>query len=149
MKQRGRKGESQNQVLSMLDETVQELTVETRLEAPLTLTDAERGVWYQVVNDLPPKYFTPAHIPLLTMYCRHVVQASVINEQILAFDEAWFNEPGGVGRYDLLLRMHQRETGAASMMATKLRITKQSVDPKTAGRQFAKGPSSGRKPWEK
>lgn len=147
MNQRGRKGVSQLETLSPLDATVRDLTVDQRLEAPLTMTDAERGVWYQVINDLPAMFFSPTHIPLLTMYCRHVVQASVINEQILAFDEAWFNEPGGVGRYDLLLRMHQRETAAASSIATKLRITKQSLDPKTAGRQFAKGPSV-KKPWE-
>jgi hypothetical protein len=147
MIQRGRKGSEQVQVADPLLGALKDLTVEERLPPPVTLTDAERHVWLRTVNAMPANFFGPEHIPIMTLYCRHVVQGDFLAEQILTFDEAWLAEPGGIGRYDWLLRMQEREGRAAANMATKLRITKQSVDAKTAGRQV-RNANKPLKPWE-
>lgn len=124
------------------------ISSESRLNPPLHLTDAEREVWLQVVNDQPASAFTPTHIPLLEQYCRHVVQARVIADEIGAFDRSWMADDDGLKRYDRLLAMQEREGRAASSLATRLRITRQAVEhPSTVGRSQAKQ-SRARKPWQ-
>jgi hypothetical protein len=123
------------------------VTSTDRLEAPLILTDAERDVWYQVVNDQPASFFTPTHAPLLEMYCRHVVQSRVLADQILNFDRKWLADDDGLKRYDRLLAMQEREGRAASSIATRLRITKQAIDQQTVARTLINQPKA-RKPWE-
>jgi hypothetical protein len=118
-----------------------------RVEAPAHMSDAERMVWIEVVNDQPADAFTDTHKPLLEMYCRHVVQARVIADQILSFNHAWLNNDDGLRRYDKLLAMQEREGRAASSLATRLRITRQAVDQQTIARGLLNGKKS-RKPWE-
>lgn len=119
-----------------------------RLRAPAHISDAERAVWLEVVNDQPADAFTPTHLPLLELYCRHIVQARVIADQIAAFEPAWLNDDEGLKRYDRLLGMNEREGRAASSLATRLRITRQAVEhPTTVGRSLAKQVKT-RKPWE-
>lgn len=119
-----------------------------RLHAPMHLTDAERSVWGEVVNDQPASAFTPVHGPLLEQYCRHIVQARLIADEIMNFDRAWLADDDGLKRYDRLLAMQEREGRAASSLATRLRITRQATaDPKTVGRANTRQAKS-RKPWE-
>jgi hypothetical protein len=72
----------------------------------------------------------------------------VIADQIANFDPAWLNDDEGLKRYDRLLTMNERESRAASSLATRLRITRQAVEhPATVGKTLAKQ-NKGRKPWE-
>lgn len=120
----------------------------SRLPAPLHMSDAERAVWAEVVNDQPADSFTATHIPLLEMYCRHIVQGRILADEILNFNREWLADDDGLKRYDRLLAMHEREGRAASSLATRLRITRQATEhPVTVGRaqrRQAKAP----KPWE-
>ena len=118
-----------------------------RLQAPAHLSDAERSVWLQVVNDQPSDAFTPTHVPLLEIYCRHVVQGRVIADQILNFDQSWLADDDGLRRYDKLLAMQEREGRAASSLATRLRITRQAIDQQTVARSLMNN-KKARKPWE-
>lgn len=118
-----------------------------RLPAPVHLSDAERDVWLMIVNDQPAGAFTAVHTPLLEMYCRHVVQARVIANEIQHFDSAWLADKEGLKRYETLLSMQEREGRAASSLATRLRITRQSVDDTVIARALVKAPTA-RKPWE-
>ena len=93
-----------------------------RLRAPMHLTDAEQSVWGEVVNDQPAQAFSPTHSPLLEQYCRHIVQARLIADEIMNFDRAWLADDDGLKRYDRLLAMQEREGRAASSLATRLRI---------------------------
>jgi hypothetical protein len=112
------------------------------------MTDAERSVWLEVVNDQPASAFTPVHGPLLEQYCRHIVQARLLADEIMSFDRAWLADDDGLKRYDRLLAMQEREGRAASSLATRLRITRQATaDPKTVGRANSRQ-SKARKPWE-
>lgn len=84
---------------------------------------------------------------MLEMYCRHVVQARIIADEILNFDRAWLADDDGLRRYDRLLAMQEREGRAASSHATRLRITRQAIDQQTVARSLV-NQTKARKPWE-
>lgn len=141
MIQRGRKSLASSQVQTI------GIGATNRLQPPALLTDAQRDVWLQTVNDQPAEAFSDVHIPLLEMYCRHVVQARVIAEQLLSFDPEWLSDDDGLRRYDKLLAMQEREGRAASSLATRLRITRQAIHADVASVQ-AKRHTKAKKPWQ-
>jgi hypothetical protein len=118
-----------------------------RLSAPLHMSDAELSVWHEVVNDQPAEAFTATHAPILEMYCRHVVNGRILADELLNFDRTWLADDDGLKRYDKLLAMSERESRAASSLATRLRITRQAIDHNTAGNMI-KNHSKAKKPWE-
>lgn len=141
MKQRGRKSAASLAV-------AMPVTVAQRLPAPAHLSDAERTIWLETVNDQPADAFSQTHAPLLELYCRHIVQARVLADELANFDRAWLADDDGLKRYDRLLAMNEREGRAASSLATRLRITRQAVEhPTTVGRALGRQ-SKTRKPWE-
>lgn len=143
MAQRGRKSAASLEIAGM---SAPVLT--SRLLPPVHVSDAERCVWLEVVGDQPADSFTPTHSPLLELYCRHIVQARVLADELANFDRAWMADDEGLKRYDRLLGMAERESRAASSLATRLRITRQAVEhPTTVGRGL-KNQSRARKPWE-
>jgi len=121
--------------------------VAERLRAPLHISEAERAVWLQVVNDQPADAFRDTHAPLLELYCRHIVNARVIADELANFQREWMADDEGLKRYDRLLAMAEREGRAASSLATRLRITRQALDHATVARKLVAEPKS-RKPWE-
>lgn len=125
----------------------QEIRKEERLMPPAHLSDPERYVWLEVVNDQPANAFTQVHSPLLENYCRHVVLGRILSDEIANFDRGWLADDDGLKRYDKLLTMHEREGRAASSLATRLRITRQAIHELTVGRQNANAKTS-KKPWE-
>ena len=142
MAQRGRKSTASLAVTKKVS-----IGTAERLAAPLHLSDAEIAVWNEAVNDQPASAFTPTHAPLLEFYCRHVVQARVLADQLLSFDNAWLADDEGLKRYDTLLKMSERESRAASSLATRLRITRQSIDHSIVATAI-KNNTAARKPWE-
>ena len=121
--------------------------VSERLAPPLHITEAERSVWLQAVNDQPAEAFTQVHAPLLELYCRHIVQARILADELAQFERAWMADDEGLKRYDRLLAMSEREGRAASSLATRLRITRQALHQVTAARQVVNAPKTA-KPWE-
>jgi hypothetical protein len=120
-----------------------------RLTPPAHISEAERAVWAEVVGDQPAGTFTPTHAPMLELYCRHITNARVIAEELANFERAWMADDEGLKRYDRMLAMAERESRAASSLATRLRITRQAVEhPATVGRAAGKNASKTRKPWE-
>jgi len=144
MKQRGRKSAA-----SLAVSTVTAVgNTRDRLQAPAHISDAERSVWIDVVNDQPADAFSQTHAPLLELYCRHIVQARILADELANFDRSWLADDDGLKRYDRLLAMAEREGRAASSLATRLRITRQAVEhPTTVGRGLARQAKT-RKPWE-
>jgi hypothetical protein len=119
-----------------------------RLACPVHLSDAIRSVWLDLVGDLPADSFTAKDAPMLEQYCRHIVQARILADQIEQFDPAWLGDDDGLKRYDRLLGAHEREGRAASSLATRLRISRQAMaDAKTVGRANV-AMSRAKKPWE-
>ena len=141
MAQRGRKSADALSVLA-----VSVMTAE-RLAAPAHMSAAELAVWLEVVNDQPAGAFSATHAPLLELYCRHIVQARVLADELVNFERAWLADDDGLKRYDRLLGMAEREGRAASSLATRLRITRQAIDQQTVARSIVNAPKA-RKPWE-
>lgn len=123
------------------------LSTENRLPAPLHLSDAEISIWSELVNDQPASAFTATHIPIIEMYCRHVVNSRVLADELLNFDRSWLADDDGLKRYDKLLAMSQRESSQAAALARSLRITRQSIDQQTVARSL-NNHARTKKPWE-
>lgn len=119
-----------------------------RLCPPLYLSEAQMAVWNELVNDHPSGAFTAIHAPLLEMYCRHVVNNRIIADELLNFECAWLSDDEGLKRYDTLLRMAERESRAASSLATRLGITRQVAEHETTVARSLNNHSRARKPWE-
>jgi hypothetical protein len=144
MNKRGRKSAAEFDIATVVAPVVST----DRLPAPAHMSDAERAVWLELVNDQPATAFMVTHIPMIEAYCRHVVQSRILADELLNFDRAWLADDDGLRRYDRLLAMHERETRAASAAATRLRITRHAVDhPTTVGRAL-NNQAKSRKPWE-
>lgn len=109
MTQRGRKSAASLAVAEMLAPVARD----ERLTPPVHISDAERAVWLEVVNDQPAGAFSATHAPLLELYCRHVVNARVLADELSNFDRAWMADDDGLKRYDRLLAMAERESRAA------------------------------------
>lgn len=144
MAQRGRKSAAALEVAAQ----VVALRSDARLMPSAHLSDAEQTVWARLVNDHPATAFTETHRDMLDLYCQHITQAQVLSDEVQAFDRAWLADDEGLKRYDMLLKMREREVRSASSLATRLRITRQAtIDPKTVGRANTSMGRS-RKPWE-
>ena len=121
--------------------------VSQRIKPPSYLSEAESCVWIETVNDQPAGAFTITHAPLLEMYCRHVANGRVISNKLLNFEQSWLDDDEGLKRYDTLLKLAERESRAASSLATRLRITRQAVHNETVARSIANN-SKSKKPWQ-
>ena len=103
-----------------------------------SLDDEATREWWAVVNRLPADHFPRETHALLAAFCRHVVAARDLAGTLRALDDALHCAiEDGRDRLsvlleatkcrDRLLRMRDRETRAASSLATRLRITLQAA----------------------
>ncbi len=84
---------------------------------------------------------------MLEQYCRHVVQARLIANELQNFDPVWLNREDGLKRYKNLLALHELEGRAFSSLATRMRLTRQSIDNTVVARAMVNAPKAN-KPWE-
>lgn len=104
-------------------------------------------MWRSVVATKPGDWFTRDTHPLLAAYCRAHMAAEVISQQIAAFDPAWMGEDSGLQRYDLLMRMADRQGKLLATLATKMRLSQQSkYGARNAETQARAG--GGIRPWQ-
>lgn len=136
MLKRGRKSAASLEVA-----TISAVDTPPRQRPPHELTDEETEVWAAVVSSEAADWFTPATVPLLAQYCRHVVQAKRVAELI---ERATGDPQLDFRDYDKLLAMQERESRAIASLATKLRVAQQS----TTNHRGNRKPSQARKPWE-
>lgn len=121
-------------------EIVKPVEIMERPRAPHDLTDEETEVWVAVVSGEPADWFSPATMPLLVQYCRHVVHARRVAELL---DKATSNKRLPITNYDRLLKMQERESRAIASLATKMRVAQQS----TRTHRGNKAPTIAR-PWD-
>lgn len=136
MNKRGRKSAA-----SIEMPTISALTLVERAKCPHDLTDEESEVWFSVVNRLPADWFPAETHPLLTQYCRSVIQARRVAELI---ERATADPELSVSAYDRLLKMQARCSASIAMLATKMRISQQA----TTNHRGNKKQVSPKKPWE-
>lgn len=95
-----------------------------RPDAPYDLDDEGAAEWQRVVEAMPADWFGPETFALLADYCRHVVSARHMSQLVAQLQKAPGVDMDGL---DKALKMRERETRAASSLATRLRITKQAT----------------------
>jgi hypothetical protein len=82
---------------------------------PDELTEEEAEEWRAIASRMPADWFTRENHPLLAEYCRHIVRARDLAADIAAFKrfppEVRLTSDG-IQRYDMLLRMADRERAA-------------------------------------
>jgi hypothetical protein len=110
---------------------------------PFDFDDQEASIWASIVNSMPADWFNTGSLPLLTQYVRHVV-ASRNLAQLIA-DTTSNSEEINVKLYIALLRAQKEESGVLASLATKLRISNQSLINKRGNHKDAGAKS---KPWE-
>jgi hypothetical protein len=112
-----------------------------RPDAPYDLDDP-RAVeeWQAVVNRMPADWFPRETHGNLANYCTHIADGWYIRKLI---QDALKADPVDLEKLDKLLKMQERESRAAASLATRLRITQQSLFDKEKKR-----PVQVPKPWE-
>lgn len=137
MAKRGRK--SGAELATIPDRGLIEVVV--RPDAPYELTDDQALIWRRIADDLPADWFTPKHVGILKQYCRHEAQSDRI---AMLIEQEMKKKALDLQQYDKLLAMQEREGRALSSLATRMRITQQTLYDKSK-----KAPSNSlSKPWE-
>ena len=109
-------------------------------EPPAELTELQATEWRAIAAALPADWFRRETWPLLAQYCRHIIAARRVAqlaeqcEQADAFD---------LLEYDRLGKMAERESRVLTSLATKMRISQQSLYDKSK----RKG-SVAKRPWD-
>ena|SRR3990167_4769626 len=136
MDQRGRKSSAALAVIS--DSGIES---DHRPRPPVTFTNEQAEEWMAIVNRLPADWFPRETLPLLEMYCAHVISARKIGQFIL---QAEGSEEFDIDQYDKLLKLRERESRIISSLGTRMRITQQSQYDRTKKR----GSTITQKPWK-
>ena len=126
MAQRGRRSGASLAIVTPLD---------TRRPAPpADLTEAQAAMWRDTVSSVPHDWFGRECFPILAGYCRHVVRARRLDEEIEK-RTASVDDPTLIEK---LYAMAEREARTVLVHARALRITTQAkFDSRTAGRKAA------------
>lgn len=120
-----------------------------RPESPNDISEAAAVIWRETVASEAPDFFRTAALrSMLADYCRHSATADILTSQIDSFDPEWLKTDDGLKRYDLLLKLRERETRSSSDRATKLRLTNQSRYTPRAAEFASRKESVVAKPWE-
>ena len=122
-----------------------------RPKPPAELSDAEKATWKAVTATKPADWWRPDTHPLLISYCRHVANATRIDDLIETFNYKDIKESFNLFEcLDKLLRARDRESRALVMLARAMRISQQAmILPRGAGRATANTPTGTYDPpWE-
>lgn len=115
-----------------------------RLEVPAELNEAQAEEYRAVAGAMPSTWFDASNVPLLKMYVTHVCEERRLGKLLSEFNLESLKEDEGLKLYDRLSKIHERESKAASTLATKMRLTQQS---KVRADKVVNPPSFP-KPWE-
>ena len=113
---RGRKSGAESNVVSITGKA-------PRPNPPPSLTSEQAQECRAIVKRLPADWFERETHALLESYCRHIVTARRIAEQI---ERCFAETTAKTAGIDRLLKMQARESGAIAQLATKMRLSQQS-----------------------
>lgn len=143
-KRGGRISEAQKELEEQLEHmSVGPIEVIDRPLPPIDFDDREAAIWSTIVNSMPADWFNVGSIPLLTQYVRHTIASQ--NLAYLIANVTSNSEEINVKEYVTLLRAQKEESGILSSLATKLRISNQSLINKRGNHNEISGK---KKPWE-
>ncbi len=116
-----------------------------RPKPPLDLTPAQSDEWVNIVNSLPADWFSPENYPLLTQYCRHIVNARHLAQLI---DQECSSKEMDARQYGEFLDKQHKQTTALKSLAVTMRFSQQArYDPKNAAVAHKRAGTVPR-PWE-
>ena len=95
-----------------------------RPESPYYFTDEQAEEWRNIVCRMPADWFPAETHGLLAQYCRHAVLSKRIAQLVDACER---EDELNLDQYEKLLKMHDREGRAMSLLATRMRISQQST----------------------
>jgi hypothetical protein len=142
MKQRGRKTGGAMVAVTPIEQA--------RIVAPSALTAEERKIWRETVDAKPADWFGIEQAPLLESYCRHVCEARMLGKAIAQVQGGSIanSSDEDLLRLDRLCRMRDREVRAVSALATRMRLTQQSVIDKRVAGTHGEAFNSKTTPWQ-
>jgi len=143
MKQRGRKSSASVSVIS-----ANGLEATTRPSPSPELTDEQANEWREIVNSLSADWFPRESLGLLAQYCKHIIASRHIG-QLITEMETDEDEEFLISKYDKLLQMQEREGRAISSLATRMRLTQQSVWTAEGAGTKNRNRAKSNKPWQK
>lgn len=114
MLQRGRKGH-----LTAVGTT---LPV-TAIEPPAELNEEQREEFSRIVASYPMDWFDNASLPLLLAFVRHNYEERRLGKVLSEFPTEMLRTEEGLAAYNKLSMNHERQSKAASTLATKMRLT--------------------------
>jgi hypothetical protein len=113
-----------------------------RPDAPYDLTDEEVQEWVAIVNRMDAAHFPRETWPLLTSYCRIIVQdrrnEAMIRETLERKPDFNFH------LYERLIKIQQANAKALASLATKMRLSQQATNDRDRRQPLMISP-----PWEK
>ena len=139
MTQRGRKSSAE-----MATVTAMPLRL---VKPPEDLTPEESEVWAKVTATKPSEWWDAGSVPLLSQYCRAVVQSELVGDLVRSTGQAMLTDPDELDRYKELRKIQAALASEMTSLARSMRLTQQSrynaKNSDTAARK-AGGPA---KPW--
>ena len=96
-----------------------------RVRPPVELTEEQRAEFERIVGGMPAEWFSTGNVALMVQYCRHVVTARRIAEQVEVAILA-----GDADVLDKLLRAQNATSLVIVKLMTSLRMTPQAIEPK-------------------
>ena len=121
-----------------------------RPKPPAGLTKRQRDIWLAVVASENPDFFrSDVSRALLADYCRRRAACEEISGVIDGFGAGWKADSEALGRYSQLLQMRSREMEATMRVATKLRLTNQSLYVKETAASADRRATRQDLPWRK
>lgn len=118
------------------------------LVPPTEMTAAELTIWEEVTANVPAGWIPHECTQVLVSYCRHAVQAQMIDAQIARLSGDVLADPDALKMYAELLRLRKMQTDGMNTTGGSLRLT-----PRAQRRQAGDGKSievrerASSKPW--
>ncbi|MDZ4778262.1 MAG: phage terminase small subunit P27 family [Alphaproteobacteria bacterium] len=117
-----------------------------RQAPPLSLSEAEAGIWESIMASLPADWFRPSDWPILAAYCQTAVQYEEATTQMREQPLTLMGERRRIYKHPLLAIQHTT-TLRLALLASKLRLC-----PSSRVRIDATGAASkvqpAKKPWD-
>ena len=120
------------------------VAVMERPKPPLDLTPAQSDEWVDVVNVMPADWFSPENYPLLSQYCRHIVNARHIAQLI---DQECSGPEMDPRRYSDLLATQHKQTNALKTLASALRLSPHARYDTQKAAVATRGVGTVKRPW--
>jgi hypothetical protein len=122
---------------------------ERRPPPPADLTEAQAGMWREIVTTEPAHLFdSAARRHLLRLYVEHAAFRASLQGLIDRSPVEAMVDPATEAGFERMLRARDRETKQLVSLATRLRLTKARYTAAAAGSAARNDSGAGPRPWD-